>query len=360
MSTELELEFENSSGSGDCWPYGTESYVAVAALSAGLAFISILLILTVIFIMVIFKKLRFFSQRLILYLAITAILVNVGIILHRVDYLNQTTDFYVRFCEFGGYLDLTSNWMLLIAVSCIIAYSTIAIFFSKSAEKYELLYLFLIFIFPLFFTWIPFIKNTYGRAGAWCWIKSEERDANCTTNIFGSWLQYTLWFVPLYVFLIVLIILYIMILIKLYRRKKNWPLKTDKVHIKRDLVPLIAYPLIFFLLNIIPFINRTYNSLNEQPLLGLWFLAAMSNPSVGAWIALACALDPETRKRLTIPQLQMATMELFKKSTVVQEYTVEESKKTESYKITDNHPYKSYEDNYKLNLSSSRNEDLAQ
>lgn len=354
----MELDYNidsNTSNSSECWPYDTTEYVIVAGLSAGLAFISILLIVGVIYIMVIFKKLQFFSQRLVLYLAISAILVNLGIILHRIDYENQVSDSYVRFCSFGGYLDMTSNWMLLMAVSCIVAYSAIAIFFSKSTERYEPLYFSVIFIFPLLFTWIPFINNTYGRSGAWCWIKSEERDANCTTNVLGTALQLTIWFVPLYVFLVILIILYIMILIKLHLRKKNWPSKSKKIKVRRDLLPLMAFPFIFFVLNIIPSINRIYNTIHTEPQVGLWFLTAIVNPSVGAWIALAVALDPQTRRRLTFAQVKAATLELFKKDTVVQEYKLEGFKdRTDSLKHPEVHPYQSYENNYKLNLSSSR------
>lgn len=337
----------------NCSPYNSQSYAVVAAVSSGLAFVSILLILLVIAIIILFKKWKFFSQRLILYLALSAILVNVGIILHRVDYENQTTTFYVKFCEFGGYLDQLSNWMLLISISAIIFYSSCTLFFDKRTEKYEMVYVFFIFIFPFLFTWIPFIKESYGRAGAWCWIRSEDRD--CNSFEFGRWLQFSTWFVPLYIIMVVLIILYFFIIVKLYH-KKNTIDKTSKLHIKRDLLPLVAYPLIYFLLNIFPFINRTYNSIHD-PNLVLWYFAALANPTVGAWMALAFTLDPRTRKRLTVMEITAAARDLCQSKTVVQEYETgsvkENSVQTDSYHSTDAHPYKNYEQCYRLNLSNS-------
>lgn len=351
---DLELESTASPTNASCSPYDSRSYAVVAAVSAGLAFLSTLLILGVIGIIVLFKKWHYFGQRLILYVCISAVLLNLGIILHRVDYNNQTSAFYTRFCEFGGYVDQTSNWMLLIAISAIIAHSSL-ILVDKNTEKYEPVYVIAIFVLPLFVTWIPFIKDSYGRAGAWCWIRSEDR-GTCDAFEFGSWLQFSTWFIPLYTIMVVLMILYAIILLKLYQMNKNRTKnQADQVRTK-DLLPLIAYPLIYFLLNVFPFINRTYNFNSEQPNLVLWYLAALANPSTGAWIALAFTLDPRTRKRLTYAQLQAAVRDLCGGEKPMKEYGTEDKEisiQTDSCHSTDT-PYKSYEACYKLNLSSTR------
>lgn len=346
-----------TSTNASCSPYDSHSYAVVAAVSAALAFLSILLILGVIGIIILFKKWRYFIQRLILYTCITALLVNVGIILHRVDYENQVSEFYDKFCEFGGYIDQTSNWMLLVAVSAIIAHSSSIIFFDKNTEKYEPIYLFAIFGFPLLITWIPFIKSSYGRAGAWCWIRSEDRQT-CEPFRLGSWFQFTLWFAPLYFIMFILIVLYVVILVKIYRterRKGNQPQETTP---KREILSLIAYPLIYFLLNVFPFINRTYNTVYEDPNLVLWYFAALANPSSGAWIALAFTLDPGTRKRLTYANIKASVRDLLGKEQTVKEYNVNDkvnSVRSDSYHHSiPTQPYKSYEDCYRLNLSTTR------
>lgn len=342
-----------SDNSTSCSPYDDPSYAVVAAVSAGLAFLSTLLITGVIGIIILFKKWRFFSQRLILYVALAAILLNVGIILHRVDYNNQNSDFYVRFCRFGGFLDQCSNWILLISISAIITHSSFIIFLDKNTEKYEMVYIAAIFGFPLLVSWIPFVQNSYGRAGAWCWIRSEDR-GTCRPFLLGTWLQFTTWFVPLYAIMVVLVALYAVILVKMYRRRKT---QTPDAAKKKDLLPLIAYPLIYFLLNIFPFINRIYNLVNKgEPNIVLWYFAALANPSVGAWIALAFTLDPGTRKRLTRATLLAALKEICGKNKPVKEYQIEDeesSVQTESYHGKEP-PYKSFEDCYKLNLDYVR------
>lgn len=359
LSTEnmMNLSTENSS----CSPYDSFSYSVVAAVSAGLAFVSIVLILCIVSIFVLFKKWRFFSQRLVLYLAISALLHNVGVILHRVDYHNQTSGFYSIFCEFGGFFDQVSNWMVLISITSIITYCSCIIFFNKNTEGVEWVYILGIFLLPFLISWVPFIQRSYGRAGAWCWIRSEERET-CEPFILGSWLQLSMWFIPLYILMIVLIVVYIMILAKIYWEKRHWTNNIDitkRIAIKKDLLPLIAYPLIYFLLNIFPFINRTYNLTHKQPSLALWYLSALANSSVGAGLVVGFTLDPATRKRLTVARLRASVLELCGGgSGSVQEYNVEDkassSMQTDSYHSTTSGPYRSYEQCYKLNLDSNR------
>lgn len=345
-------------GNASCSPYDSNSYVVVAAVSAGLAGLSLLLLSGVIFILIIFKKWKFFSQRLILYLAISSIVVNTGIIFHRVDYHNQTSEFYVRFCEFGGYLDEVSNWMLLMSVYSITTFVSLRIFFNKNTEKLEFIYIFFIFAFPLTFTWIPFIWKAYGRAGAWCWIRSEERET-CEPYFTGQVLQYVLWFGPLHVLMLALIIIYVLLLIKLYRKRNTLSTEYNAASTlqrqnnnmgQQDFKSLIVYPLLYFLLNIFPFISRTYNLVvTDNPSLALWYLAALANPAMGTLITFAYCMDPETRKRLNLKHIRGATMELLQRNEIVTSYSIDPPEdgnvpRTDSYVHKDQLPYKEYYD----------------
>ena len=85
-----------SRGPYNCSPYNSPAYAAVAGVSAGLAFLSLFFNIFVFAIIILLKKWRSFSQRLIVYLTLSALLVELGIILHRVDYRNETSDFYRR------------------------------------------------------------------------------------------------------------------------------------------------------------------------------------------------------------------------------------------------------------------------
>ena len=314
-------------------PYTQHEYAIVAALSAVSAFISLLASCFIVSLIVLFKKWRFFTQRLVLYLAVSVIFESVATIIHRVDYNNETTDFYVRFCQFSAFVEHNTSWIELMAVVSITLYIFVCAVFSKRTDRFELLYVFFIFIFPLLFNWIPFTVDAYGRAGAWCWIKSEDIYTCNSRNVPGQILQFVLWYAPLYVILIILIGLYVTILVKIHwydpRKYKVSKHKDDaeQIHqeMSKEIWSLIWYPFIYFMINLIPLINRIHGlAQHNNPNLVLWILTALLFPIQGGFIALAFTLDPDTRKRLTAVQIRAAAKELCQKSgKVVKEYPAE-------------------------------------
>ena len=104
--------------------------------------------------------------------------------------------------------------MVLNAVASITVYIFVGAVFSKQTDRFEVLYLFFIFVFPLLINWIPFIDAAYGKAGVWCWIRSE--DNSCATFLFGQILEFILWYIPLYLILTILLLLYVIILVKIH------------------------------------------------------------------------------------------------------------------------------------------------
>ena len=65
----------------------------------------------------------------------------------------------------------------------------------------------MVFIFPAVFDWIPLIKDSYGPAGPWCWIRNIEED--CTENTAGLDEQIVLWTVPFGLVALVILVLFI-------------------------------------------------------------------------------------------------------------------------------------------------------
>jgi hypothetical protein len=315
-------------------PFDDRIYAIVAAVGAVSGFISFLASCFVVFIIVLFKKWRFFTQRLILYLAITSVLLALAAILQRTDYNNAASIHQNNFCIFAGFFSQVSGWMALDAMTCIVISLLLTAFTRKRAEKLEILYVFLIFIFPLMFNWIPFINSSYGRAGAWCWIRSTE-ETTCLEFKFGQLLQQLLWYIPLYVIMFALIILYVIVMVKLYHTKRKWTGTIDQHEKKtqekwiKEMLSLVAYPLMFFLIVIPAFINRIHGAVhpgNPEPV--LWFIAAVFFPLQGGAVALVFSLDPETRKRLTLANFKTAFRN-FCKSTEVKEYKIPGNKELE-------------------------------
>ena len=311
-------------------PYDDYIFTIVAAFGAAAGFLSFLASCFVVFLIIIFKKWRFPTQRLILYLVITAGLFSLTLVVQRVDYENQTGAAYSNFCVFAGFLSQVIGWMFLNSFICISTALTVKVFSKKRflAKRMEILYIFVIFVLPFLFNWIPFIQSAYGKAGPWCWIRSVDEDT-CSVFTLGTAMQLALWYVPLYVIMIVLIMLYVIVLVKFKRMKRAWTGKFDpqekEAHeqMTREVQPLIAYPLIFFLLNIPALINRIYGVINpDNPEPVLWFITVAFFPVQGGAIATVFSLDPETRKRLTMTNMRAAFSGFCKTEDVVQEYNI--------------------------------------
>ena len=143
-------------------------------------------------------------------------------------------------------------------------------------------------------------------------------------------MQLALWYVPLYVIIFVLIVLYVIILVKVHHTKKKWRGEFDfeaeriREQMRKEIYHLMGYPLIFFIFNIIPFISRIYGLFNSTPSPTLLFIIEIVYPLAGSAIAISFTLDPETRKRLTVANFRAAFRE-FCRSKEIAEYPVEYS-----------------------------------
>lgn len=306
-------------------PFYRPIYATVAAVAAVSGFVSLIASCFVIFIIVLFKKWQFFTQRLILYLAIVAAMKSSATILQRVDYDNQVSAFYNGFCIFGGFYSQVTSWMVLNVIITITVSLLVTAFSNKPPEKYEPLFLVLIFVVPFTFNWIPFIKQAYGRAGPWCWIRSVER-VTCEGFTFGKVLQFTLFYVPLYAILLVLMTMYGIVLVKVHRNRKKWTGKFNpdaerlRKVTKRQILPLILFPLIYFFLYLPLLVNRIHDFVDpDNPNSALWFIAAALFPLEGGGVAIVFTLDPKTRRRLRAVSVKAALMD-FRRSSKVEEY----------------------------------------
>ena len=93
-----------SNFSGCFQPSEERVFIIVAGLNVVLGFISLLASCLVIALVVLFKKWQFFTQRLVLYLAISVGLESIAVIIAKIDYNGETSEFYLRFCQFSGFV----------------------------------------------------------------------------------------------------------------------------------------------------------------------------------------------------------------------------------------------------------------
>ena len=335
----------NSSNSSVCSVYDTYPYVIVAAVSSGSAIVSALCSVFVIGLIFLLKKHYFFIQRLVLYHCLVTLLHSFSTILrlHRLKYPSDTT----AICVVSGFTNQLTQWFLIMDYSLITFTLLMTAVFNKSVARLEGLFVVLIFIFPLSFNWIPFIKSTYGRAGAWCWIRNLNYD-DCTVHEFGIILRNVLQNVPQYIFLIIVIPTYTFIIIyviqqRYCRRSKDahsLEVQRLKRHLNEEVLPLLFFPFGVILLNIAPLINRIYVAVNvDNPSYILWILSAIFGPLQGGYIALVYTLDCDTLRRLTYRNL-VAT--LCKRQEKVQEYPIESSHRSDSFLVSSEGPATQY------------------
>lgn len=310
-----------------CETYQEQKYINLAIVAASMGVLSFLASSSVISIIVLFKKYNFFIQRLILYLCLCAALNSASVVL-RFSQLRPEDDNPTLhgICVATAFIDQTTLWSLSIAFFCLTFNMLIAVTLNRSTAGLEFGYIFFIFLFPLMFNWVPFLNNSYGRAGAWCWIRSREE--NCSENKMGLSLTYALWYGPHWVLLALLLVAYLVVVVNVVRKKSRWrglysdtggdasEVRAEMQRIKELVLPLIFYPLGFLVLNLPPLINRVYESV-EGPNYTLWMLHAILSPLQGGFIALVYVLDKETMQRLNLRELRAY---LFHRQTPVEEY----------------------------------------
>lgn len=309
-----------------CDVYQDNKYMTVALIAASSGTLSLVASLSVILVILIFKKYNFFIQRLILYLCIAAALNSASIMMRfsRVTHHTEGNDLH-NLCVAMAFIDQTTHWSVTIAFTCMTFNMLIVVLFNRSTKGLEMGYFCIIFFFPLMFNWMPFLQEGYGEAGAWCWIRSHNYRQNCSKNRFGLIMQYALWYVPHYLVLGCLFIAYLVLIINVIRKSYHWrglyrstteQQSQQRLMMKEMVMPIIFYPLGFLVLNLFPLMNRMYDTFHDPSYI-LWILHAVFSPLQGGYIALVYVLDRETMRRLTLRELKAY---LFHRRTPVKEY----------------------------------------
>ena len=136
---------------------------------------------------------------------------------------------------------------------------------------------------------VPFTTDTYGPAGSWCWIVSSHNNCPSTPNKDGVIEQFVLWYGPSTIILslsssAMLVMLAVLTVRVRSQRKTRRGFGSNGSQYRKalnQLLPLAAYPIVFLILVIPPFINRVsvFSMGASQPS----FLPKLSAASTGGW-----------------------------------------------------------------------------
>ena len=202
--------------------------------------------------------------RLALYQVLAAMFLAVIDIFETTIFINYNANprLYNRLCKAIGWLGLYSQWVKLLFTT----WATFHLFcygvFHKNLKKFEVLYIATSLLVPAVISCVPLITNTYQYSIETCYIYAP----NDTHHI--AFIENTvLWNVPAMVFLLVSSAAMFVMVIKLASRV-CWISKYEKLtegdpfmKAVKQLLPLAAFPLLFFMLFIPVFVfNVTRDS----------------------------------------------------------------------------------------------------
>ena len=133
----------------------------------------------------------------------------------------------MQLCIAAGVSIEYSGWVILLLTCWITLHLLILAVFKHNFAHltYERGGVLICFIVPAALSVVPFIPfkghSMYGLAGAWCWIKLTDK--HCKEYVEGIIEQFTLWYGPVMLFIVLNFIVMLVVMVVLYRDKKKAP-----------------------------------------------------------------------------------------------------------------------------------------
>lgn len=291
---------------GDCplWKDNPDRCEVVLILQRIFSCLSLAGCLFVIAVIWLFRMYRYFVQRLILFLSISAALQSVSFLIGDIYTDNFLCEFQAFIMQYFGWSTLL--WVVAITINLIMVLKEI------ESSKYEKWFHVLCWILPLLWACLPFYGNSYGPAGIWCWIKRDK-----------TMLRFGTWYIPIFATIFMMLLAYIYIIVSVYKKKGRWTgtfnqqEENDKAMLAREVKPLAAFPLIYLLSGIPTLIYRIDDAIHPHllPQYSLLIFSVITSPMVGALNAIAFALYGEIQKLLTWGQVKSAILTRFQSDT---------------------------------------------
>ena len=226
------------------------------------------------------KLYKQFLYRLAAY-QVMASLLHALLIVSQFTFLEYNDDKY-PLCAAVGYLLLMVSW----TKACFGCWVTFHLFcfavLLKNMRKLEPLYVISSILVSIAISSIPLITGSFGPTGEWCWIRKKTKCG--ARDVAGEVEQIAVWYGPLFVLLVLQCIAMVAMMITVYyraHRKLDENVFGREQHKKafRQLLPLVAYPILFCVLVIPTMISRVYGFASPTPNKGLALLPAIFIPS---------------------------------------------------------------------------------
>ncbi|KAL5506024.1 hypothetical protein EMCRGX_G007587 [Ephydatia muelleri] len=276
------------------------------------------------------KLYKQFLYRLAAY-QVMASLFHASIILCQFLFLDYNSSRRVQSasCVAVGYLFMVAVWMKV----CFGCWITFHLFcfavFLKNMWKLEPLYVMSSILFPIAISSVPLITKSYGPSGEWC---SVQRKKCGKIYVVGDIELIALWLGPAFVILVLQCIAMLTMVITVYYRAHR---KSDENVFGRDqnnvafkqLLPLVAYPVLFCILIIPPLIERAYGFASSAPNDGLLIPLTICVPafSFSAGVTLIVHIGALKRRERVCLALPMVRGRKGRNALTITEVSVDQS-----------------------------------
>eukprot|EP00116_Pleurobrachia_bachei_P005709 sb/3465971/ len=220
------------------------------------------------FIILINRRYRLTADRMMLYLLLPSLLVSCVTLYNRICYEEMGCKIVGMFMNLGI---LGQRLTMLCLVINLLVFEK----FNKSPRYLELGYISITITTCVALSSFPWVTNSYGPAGVWCWIKGEtSADNEMRFGCFYFWMLSAI---------LVEIILFSMLLYRLFKSVPASSQTRENARVRRKYVfPLMKYPLVNFVLAIPVTTNRIQNWLApDEPIFWLFLLHSMVYPLWG-------------------------------------------------------------------------------
>ncbi|KAL5253524.1 hypothetical protein ACHWQZ_G013353 [Mnemiopsis leidyi] len=273
---------------------------------------SFVLSLFMIFVIWLFKKYMFFSQRLILYLSIAALCDSVPYMMGSIE--------NAAGCKFQGFMMTYFDWTCVGWVSVISANMYRLVKEEMSYESSESLFHLACWFLPGIVAGVPFIWDAYGHSGPWCWIKGE--------NKLEQILRFLVWYGP--VLVIVIFLTGLMIYLRVHTKRQNRSYagynpeeESAKSRKWREVRILFMYPIVFIAISVFPLITRIQMALNEQSSFPLVLMTSITAPLLGAVNTFLYSCSADMRQQMR-PSFIWEELKHRKRQTLAETYNFAE------------------------------------
>ena len=272
-------------------------YVLLTYGLTGLA--SVFICLLAVILVLVFKLFQKVLYRLAVYQVFSALILGVIRSLQLVSLdinKNVNSPGYNKFCISLAFMSVSLSWVKLVFTVWVTIHVFVYSVWLKNMEKLEVLYVLSSILIGLVIGTVLLFTDTYGQAGPWCWIENHRNSCAKSGITFGGEIQqFYLWFGPAVVVLLLMLLFVVVMLVILICKvhfKKCLDLKEESIPLLSTLLnkqkeamclslPLLAYPLIFCALIIIPILNRLYEAISKKSNYPLFLASAFCIPAMG-------------------------------------------------------------------------------